>query len=128
MPSRATQAILLFLRYAAALIVAFLASIAAFWFGAAPAEYLGKFGSFFLFALVGFAGVLSGTLCLPRSSRRLGSVFLLVVGLAFYLQFWLGLSYLGLPGHQGFPQFLPLVVGGATAAVVFFIPPRANPR
>jgi hypothetical protein len=35
--------------------------------------------------IIGFCGVFSGSLCLEQSQRRFGSIFLLFVGLAFYI-------------------------------------------
>jgi hypothetical protein len=82
-------------------------------------------GDIILFALdvfVGFVGVLSGTYCLERRSRRYGSILLLGMGLGFYTWFWLMLCYSIPPFHyRGLPAFWPLMVGGLAAILLFWL-------
>lgn len=78
---------------------------------------------FILFAPVGFIGVLTGTFCLERSSRRYGSAVLLGLGLGFSTWFWLWTVWgSGEPGQIGIPfYFWPLLVGGLMAVIFFWI-------
>ena len=78
------QFLLLFLRYVAAVAVAFVASYVVL----VPASLLfglpGMLGVVLFFMIIGFCGVFSGALCLPELSRRFGSVILLALGLIYY--------------------------------------------
>lgn len=84
----------------------------------------------FLFALVGFLGVFSGTCCLPRISRRVGSGALLLLGLAFYcyLAKILADSPDDTDGPPTYPMSpfvwcIPLTLGGLLSAFLSWWPP-----
>lgn len=122
MSPRVTQIVDLFARYASAIFVAFLTSFATLFFSMVPAALLGEAGFYVVFFLVGFAGVLSGTFCLERGSRPLGSVILLALGLGYYCQWWIRMN-LDRPEYhpKEFPHFSPLTVGGLGAVAFFFL-------
>jgi hypothetical protein len=85
-------------------------------------ETTGNFLGGVLFAGVGFAGVVSGSLRLPHHVRRIGSILLLILGLCFYSYLWV--SFSALDNHTSeFPHFLPLAVGGALACLFFMLRP-----
>jgi hypothetical protein len=69
------------------------------------------------FIQTGFAAVLTGTLCLEKPSRRLGSIFLLGVVLIFYMSFWIDYIYKIPP--IGDPDFWPLACGSLAAVTCF---------
>jgi uncharacterized membrane protein YfcA len=78
------------------------------------------------FVMVGFCGVFTGTLCLRRDSRRFGSVFLLCLGLAFYIYMCLLDFFFEFYQHTQnslylLPLVLPLAVGGLLAVIVSFL-------
>jgi O-antigen ligase len=123
----------LFFRYIAAILVAFVVSIAAsfsvvlvlpfIFFGEKAALVV----SSVCFGFVGFIGVLAGTFCLERDSRRFGSLVLIVLGLGFYAQLWLRLNYERPEYHpREFPHFWPLAIGGLVAVVYFFLKSAPN--
>ena len=101
-------------RYGAALAVAFVVSLASvhlvFPLGVGPGSIV-----------VGFIGVLVGSLCLPSRNRFLGSLVLTVVGSAFYLDRWSRLQWeMGRLGASelSFPMMPGLLVGGMLATGV----------
>jgi hypothetical protein len=84
-----------------------------------------------VFTAVGFFGVFSGTLGLPRSSRRVGSGVLLLLGLAFFCCMAKMLADAPDDGEEsrGIPMSpfvwcIPLMSGGLLAAFLFWWPPR----
>ena len=121
----------LLMRYVAAIAVACIVSAAAFGFLAfTVGMWAGVVGFLIVFLAVGFLGVFSGTFCLPRASRRSGSVVLLVLGLGFYAQMLIRLNITrGEDNSFPFVWLLPLV-GGACGAVYFFrrLPPNQSPE
>jgi len=101
-------------RYGAALAVAFVVSLVSVQLvlplGLGPGSIV-----------VGFVGVLMGSLCLPSRNRFLGSLVLTVVGSAFYLDRWSCLQWeMGRLGGSelSFPMMPGLLVGGMLAAGV----------
>ncbi len=127
MSPRTIQILTLFGRYGAAIILSIITSFAALFLSMSLAFYLGQtlrleeITPYVVFPLVGFSGVLSGTFCLQRSSRGVGSVILLVLGLAYYCYFWVGDSYIrGEYRPRDFPHFWALAVGGL-GAITFFL-------
>jgi hypothetical protein len=113
----------LFLRYAGAIVVAFAVSMAtAFLFGllvvslqltSESSSVLSFVGPFLFNALMGFAGVLVGALCLPRLHRVSGAVVLFVLGVSFEILF-----FTTLPGsHAGFPRGVLATAPGGLIAV-----------
>ncbi len=61
--------------------------------------------------IVGFSGVFTGALCLPRSSRKFGSFALLLLGLCFYTYVVFSVFAHGLPPNK-FPLIWNLPLGG----------------
>jgi len=114
--------VVLFLRFSAAVIVAWSAWIGVCYSLGPLAIPFGLIGFYSLFILVGFTGVAGGTFCLPPSSRRWGSVFLLILGLAVYSLWWFRTSY----DPYGFPHFWPLALGGLASVVLFLSKGSAN--
>ena len=118
-----SQFAILFVRYAAAIAAACAVSfgIIYLFFNVLieVAPWAGIVGIILLFPIVGFCGVLSGTFCLPRSSRRFGSIVLPFLGLAFvvyqslYIDFMKGGSVIPLA------WLLPIAGGGYGAAYIF---------
>jgi|JI10StandDraft_1071094.scaffolds.fasta_scaffold209329_4 hypothetical protein len=101
-------------RCAAALAVAFFASIAAFLSVLPLSPSAGS-------AAVGFVGVFLGGLCLERRSRLIGSLLLTVVGSAFYLQLAARMQFEMKRfdwSDMTFPLMPGLAIGGLTASVV----------
>ncbi len=127
------RSIIVFVRYVAAIVVAYIVSFAVFFGGAALVyvifkncpEWMMRFAmgaQFALFAAVGFCGVISGTLCLEKKGRRLGSVVLSLLGLAFYAWFTLTTEGDEPGGNVWFPYvwLLPLAIGGSLGFLFFF--------
>ena len=117
---------LILLRYIAALFVACVTSSATFAIGIAIMMSLtlqADFAMHALMVIMGFAGVLSGTYCLERSSRSFGSVVLLGFGLGFSTWLWTVMGYnLNPPQPSPLqPFFLDLMAGGLVAVVFFWI-------
>jgi len=87
--------------------------------------------SYALLPVMGFCGVYSGCRCLERTSRRFGSIVLLVVGLAYYVHWMLFLGY-----REGQNEAHPYiwVVGlvvlalGGLGAVIFVFRQSSPPR
>jgi len=75
-------------------------------------------------ALIGFSGVLSGTFCLERNSRKYGSILLLFVVL--FIDIWWEL-FLGFSSYHRSSENLkplielPFIVGGLIAVVFFWL-------
>jgi hypothetical protein len=97
-------------RFAAALAVAFVASLVSVGMGSVG---------------MGFAGVFLGSLCLARSGRVIGSLLLVLCGSAFYLQFWIR-AQIQLNrtewADMTFPLLPGLIVGGVMASAVLAVP------
>ena len=115
-------------------VVSFFVSWIVFFLGVFVFAFLGLWpGPFVIivFTAVGFCGVFSGTLALPRTSRRVGSGVLLLLGLAFFCCMANVLADApddseGRPTATMSPFVLciPLVAGGLLAAFLFWWPPR----
>lgn len=63
---------------------------------------------------------------LPRWSRLLGSLALLMIGLLFYCYLWNTTSDIDEPSEAGtseFPQFLPLAAGGFLPFILLLVYP-----
>lgn len=118
-PKAAEEFFRLFMRYVVALFVSWISSFAAFFACMLAAEAVGSMALIYLtFPLVGFAGVLLGTLCLRPKSRRFGSVLLLFTGLAYYYGecwFFYRASF-----------FLLLAIGALVAVALTFLRQRPN--
>jgi len=76
-------------------------------------------------AIVGFCGVLMGARCLPSTTRRFGSIALLLLGLLYFYRYvanWgPALTYEGKlvdDFHTSLEQLIFLALGGLTAVVV----------
>ncbi len=116
----------MFVRYAAAIFVAFVVSymvlFLAILVGNATLsdlpEWTGTIGLFITCIAVSFCGVFSGALCLNRSSRGFGSIFLLLLGLGYDIFMTNHMRVV----TSAFPYIwiLPLTIGGATAVLFFF--------
>ncbi|MDB6018419.1 MAG: hypothetical protein JWR19_2908 [Pedosphaera sp.] len=66
--------------------------------------------------IAALAGILLGSLCLPRRSRGWAGVALLILGLALYYMCWYTSWQLQVPGKHGhFSLLLPLAAGGLSA-------------
>ncbi len=119
----------LFIRYVAAIVVACVTSFFIFYvFLAVVSRLLGVFGFLLFFLAAGFSGVYSGTICLPRANRRAGSIVLLVLGLAFYIQMLLRMNFArGEDNSFPFVWLLPLAAGGFGAVYLFRRQPP-NPK
>jgi cyanate permease len=133
--------IILFVRYVAAMAVSCVVSFTLFplalytaspLIADHPANQPLVYVLFVPFVLVGFCGVFAGTLCLRRDSRRFGSVFLLCLGLAFYI--YLCLFDFFFEFYQNtrnplylLPLILPLTVGGLSSVVLSFLIFRRKP-
>ena len=48
---------------------------------------------FAVFPVMGFCGVSAGSFCLERASRRFGSIFLLILGLSYYVHWAYFIKY-----------------------------------
>ena len=111
----------LLLRYFGAIVVSCLVSFAVFYCGMRIFIWAGVPGFVVLLVAVGFCGVFSGTLCLPRSNRRFGSVFLLILGLAFYIYTLSRLNLLwSVDNSFAFVWLVPLGGGGTIASLVLW--------
>jgi hypothetical protein len=129
---------ILFIRYAAAIVVSCIVSFAVFGIivfiagiagscGPDACEYAYYVGN----AVVGFCGVLIGAFCLERTSQRVGSIFLLFLGLAFYIFLCYPLS-LSMGSDAKAPLYLfsfllPLAIGGLLAVARIFLVTRRPP-
>ncbi len=109
--SRRAKLIVYSVLWIAAVVISCLMSLAVAL--ASGIEWL-RLGFYPAFALSGFLGVLSGTLCLPSEHRRFGSFILVFAGLSFYL--WL-IERPTREAPEGFPHLLPLAAGGMLAAL-----------
>ena len=118
------------LRHIAAPLVSFVVSWIIFIPGSLVFAILRlRFALGIVFAVVGFLGVLSGTCCLPRISRRVGSGTLLLLGLAFYC--YLAKILVDSPDDSDIPTYplspfvwcIPLALGGLLAAFFSWWPP-----
>lgn len=71
--------------------------------------------------ITGLCSIFAGTFCLPRSNRRIGSMILLTLGLAFCLFMIFLLNFLrgGNEDLGQLPWILPLAAGGAASAWYF---------
>jgi hypothetical protein len=127
--------IITFARYMAATIVAFVISMIVFILFAAILLILdsGKLSesialSVYVIALVGgaFSGVLVGSMCLQQTSRWEGSIILLVLGLAFYINTVLFMEYPEIQVTQYFLGGLGLLALGGSGAVILFF--RRRPK
>ncbi|HEX3856876.1 MAG TPA: hypothetical protein VHY30_06240 [Verrucomicrobiae bacterium] len=82
-------------------------------------------------AAVGFCGVFLGTLCLERVSRRISSIILLILGLAYYVIICYPFD-LSVPDAKDplyfFRWLLPLSAGGLLAVVLIFLIFRLPPN
>jgi len=104
-------------RYAAALLVAFGASVVSF---CLVLPFSTRAGSI----VIGFFGVFVGGLCLDRRRRLFGSFLLTVVGIGFYLQLWTRTQFQMNRfdwSDMTFPLLPGLAIGGILAAGVFAI-------
>jgi hypothetical protein len=110
-------------RYAAATIVAFVASLGviAVWRSIDPSVYtltfLSKFTAAIFLLLVGFCGVFSGAWCLSRATRWRGAMVLVAFGFAFgaYLASLLPWQDQESVDPAGYLILLPIPFGGACA-------------
>jgi hypothetical protein len=133
MTSGITQFSGLLLRYAAAIALAFAASITTFAllaFLAASLQMtsdgspaLSSIFAFLFNAIPGFTGVFVGVRCLSRPHHIIGACVLLVVAVGFEIIFFMSLP----GGHAGFPRgVVPSAVGGLLAVGFFYWRSRAN--
>lgn len=116
LPEKPLHFSILFLTYIVAIAVSCFASYVVFFCGLALSMILdGTAGFVVLFGAVGFCGVFSGAMCLPRSSRRFGSIFLLILGTVYYIYVQAKLD-----AETSFPLvwLIPLAGGGMTAIFV----------
>ncbi|HEY3763314.1 MAG TPA: hypothetical protein VGN23_16330 [Verrucomicrobiae bacterium] len=118
--------IILLIRYLIAVAVACFVSFAIVYFTFnPPLAYLGALGpAIFLILLpcIGFCGVLSGTLCLPRSKREAGSIVLLGLGAMFCEFLWIYIdtaSGTRAPILGAFIVIVPIAAGGFGAVSIF---------
>ena len=76
------------------------------------------------FVAMGFAGVFAGSLCLAHTSRRQGSIILLILGLLFYAHQTIYISYLAGDLEKGLSHVLwgmgALALGGLGAVILAF--------
>jgi hypothetical protein len=126
--------VILFARYIAAICVACAVSAAVFF----PASFVLMFLSFAFHSLglfipyvqyallpvMGFCGVYSGCLCLERTSRRFGSIVLLVLDLAYYVHWMVFLGYRE-GENEAYPYIwviglVALALGGLAAVIFIF--------
>ena len=97
--------LLLVLRSIAAPLVMLLVSYPVYFLGVVFMAFLARWvevarlGFWILPLLVGFCGIFSGTLCIPRIGRRWGSVVLLLLGLSYY--YFFGVSWGDRRGDDG---------------------------
>jgi len=121
----------LFLRYVAAIVIAFAVSMAIVVFGGFLLGVLGVTSStpfssllgFLYGALPGFAGVSVGALCLPQSRRILGAVVLLVLGVSFGITIFMVVPP---PQHRGFPRgIFVTAIGGVLGVALHYWRSRA---
>ncbi|MGH7975352.1 MAG: hypothetical protein ACREC8_01680, partial [Limisphaerales bacterium] len=106
-------------RYIGAIFISFFCSILSLFimFGAAiRCDNVGEFWGFsiwlFMFVIVGFVGVYTGTLFLPESYRQKGSKHLLLIGLGFC-------ALLLLVSLSAISLILPVALGGFLAVLIF---------
>ena len=73
------------------------------------------------FATISFCGVLAGTLCLPKSSRRIGSVFLLGLGLIYYSYMLVSMDIFRNENNSfPFVSLIPLAAGDLIASIMIW--------
>lgn len=94
-----------------------------------PDFYVFKIHFIVLSLLVGFAGVLAGTLRLERPHRQTGSVVLFIIGLAFYgaLRMPMGGVYAGSLECLSLESLLPFAIGGSMVVGFFSFQQPASP-
>jgi hypothetical protein len=125
------RVIIVFARYVCAVMVACVVS-AAFFFGLMSLLFFigvdgsgAPYASCFVLPIMGFGGVLAGSFCLERASRRFGSMFLLFLGLAYFTHWIYYLKYRegDFMGNPNFwmVQLGVLAVGGVAAVVLVFL-------
>ena len=90
--------VILFARYIAAIITACFISAVIFFTPTFMLVFIGvdsliPYCLYALMPVMGFCGVYSGCFCLERTSRRFGSIALLVLGLAYYIHWMAFLGY-----------------------------------
>lgn len=135
---------ILFIRYVAAIVVSYVVSFAVFGFTLFVAGSLlpghdeaSELATYIGIAVVGFCGVFLGALLLERASRRVGSIILLFLGLAFYLFLCYPMDLSSGSDAKNPNYFLrwlvPLSVGGFLAVTLIFLifrqqQPNATPK
>jgi hypothetical protein len=114
------QFLLLFARYVAAIAVSFVVSSTIFMPSLLLFAWAGILGLVLTFMTIGFCGVFSGTFCLPKASRRAGSLVLLAFGL-FYSAYTLVSMDILRAENNNFPfvWLIPLAGGGLIASFLF---------
>jgi len=120
----------LFFRYVAAIAVAYLTSVLIFyaymWIGSSMSPDFNFLGLPLHFCLVvaSFVGVLAGTFCLRRESRKANSLIMLGLGLLFYAVFISPTPYMAGAGaanpYYFYIYLLPLAVGGALSVLLIY--------
>ena len=115
------QFLLLLLRFSAAIVVSCIVSYTVIFCMGLLLMWAGMLGIILNFVTTGFCGVFAGTLCLPRSCRRFGSVVLLVLGLAYYAYFQVHLDIPRAENHfSPFVWLIPLAGGAAMSLVLIW--------
>jgi hypothetical protein len=119
----------LFIRYVAAVITAYFASI----FGFLMLLALGITGTPENFwippAAAGFAGVFAGALLVAQKSRWIAALVLTGLGIGYYCYFWTNLNYVRSEGDAGnFPHLAYLTAGGILAALIHWLIRRHSMR
>ncbi len=106
-------------RFFGRLVLATMVSFVSSWVTLFPAiEFFGV-SLFIPPALVGFVGVLSGSICFESGTRSAGALLLLFLGLGYYRWFWISSTRYEDPTLSGeFPHFTPLAVGGLIAVLL----------
>jgi hypothetical protein len=89
-----------------------------------------QFVPYFALVIMGFCGVLFGSLCLEWPSRRFGSIALLIIGLTFYIGIMFSIQYPGMVGDEHPYLWLwglgALLVGGLTTVIFIFCRSLSN--
>lgn len=120
-------------RYIAAVIVSFIASIATFFcLGAFLSAWASNSNSPYVqivcFSSAGLAGVAFGSFCLPRNHWPMGSLFLLLLGLGFALCVFSSFFECDLEPSD-FSPLVSLAAGGIIPVVIhFLLRPGSEPR